>query len=125
MTLLRNEWMRTATKDAAVKGMSEILAARQIAQERDPQKGNRTIVVRNEHEEEDKNLLARKAYEIRRDPAFRSLMQNLSDKPAERRQQIAAFCENGGKKLNDDLNTTRTNMEKAKEEATKQKEVTT
>ena len=80
----RAEWLPSASKSEAAKGLSEILAAQQIAKERDPQNSGKAIVISAASEKEDRKLLERKASEIRRN-------------------QVRNLCAEGGKNLTSSL----------------------
>ena len=99
----RAEWLPNASKSEAVKGLSEILAAQEIAKERNPQNSGKAIVISAAHEKEDRQLLERKASEIRRNPAFRSIVSGLSEDPSTRRNQVRNLCAEGGKNLTSSL----------------------
>ena len=103
----KNEVLSVSSKSDAAKHLSTVLAARQIAQERDPQKSSKALVIRPDHEKEDQKALSRRASQIQKDPAFRSLMRTLSDKPATRSTQITQLCSEGGKRLADSVNAMR------------------
>ena len=88
-------WRAAHNADPA-KDLSEILAARRIAAERDPERGIKTEVIRPSHEKEDKKLLSDTAKQIRLDPAFKELLSGISKAPAEKISQLQNYAQGGG-----------------------------
>ena len=80
------------------------MAARRIAEQRNPQRGMKTEVIRPSHEKEDRKALSALAKEIRQTPAFTQLMSTISKKPEIRAGQLANFAANGGQRLEQTLN---------------------
>ena len=107
MAAARAETWKAAPDADAAKGLSEILAARRIAAERDPQRGLKTEVIRLSHEKEDKKLLSDTAKQIRQDPAFKAVLDELPKSPAARKLQLQSLAANGGARLEESMNTQR------------------
>ena len=71
----------------------------------------KTEVIRLSQEKEDQKLLADRAKEIRRDPAFKALLAGLPKTPAARLSQLRSFAANGGAQLETSLNNARQQLE--------------
>lgn len=104
-------WKAAPDMDPA-RGLSEILAARRIAAERDPERGMKTEVIRLSREKEDKKLLEDTAKQIRQEPAIKALLAGLSKTPAMRKNQLQSLAQDGGARLEASLNKKRQELER-------------
>lgn len=87
--------------------LARIIAAREIAVERDRHRGMNAVIVHSSDKKADEARINTRMQAIKADPAFRTLVRNIPEDPEEKTQALRRFVANDGRGLEEEYATQR------------------